>query len=96
MNIARAARDQVSHVMQHPRRAAMPIGTMFAVRTRLPSEIAATFDDLRFGQILRVSDAFRGIRQILSGFWHDTALLGNAWQAHKLAELRRRVIITTQ
>ena len=86
----------VSHVMQHPRRAAMPTGTMFAVRTRLTSEIAAAFDDLRFGQILRVSDAFRGIWQVLSGSWHGTALLGNAWQAQKLAEFCRRVIIKTQ
>jgi hypothetical protein len=69
---------------------------MFALRTWLPSEIAAVFDDLRFGQILRASDAFRGIWQVLSGSWHGTALLGNAWKAHKLAEFCRRVIIKTQ
>ena len=50
MDIVRATRDQVSHVMQHPLRAAMPIGTVSALRARLPSEIAATFDDLRLGK----------------------------------------------
>jgi hypothetical protein len=68
----------------------------FAVRTRLPSEIAAAFADLRFGQILGVSDAFHGTRQVLSESCHVTTLLGNAWKAQKLAELRRRVIIKTQ
>jgi hypothetical protein len=69
---------------------------MFALRTWLPSEIATAFDDLRFGQILWASDAFRGIRQVFSRSWHGTALLGNAWKAHKLAESCRRVIIKTQ
>jgi hypothetical protein len=96
MDVVRTARDQISHVMQHPRRSTMPIGTVFAVWTRLPSKIAAAFDDLRFWQILRASDAFRGIRQVLSRSWHDAALLGNAWQAQKLAKLRRCVIIKTQ
>jgi hypothetical protein len=96
MDIARTARDQVSHLMQHPLRAAMPIGTVSAVWTRLPSERAATFDDLRLGQILGTRDALRGIRQVLSRSWHGTALLGNALQARNLTEFSRRVTIKTQ
>jgi hypothetical protein len=96
MNITRAIRDQVSHVMQHPLCAAMPIGTMAALWTRLSPAVAATFDDLRLGQIFDARDAFRGIRQVLSRSWHDKALLGNALQAQNLAVFSRRVIVKTQ
>ena len=96
MNIVRAARDQVSQVMQHPLCAAMPIGTMAALWTRLSPIVATTFDDLRFGQIIDARDAFRGIRQVLSRPWHDKPLLGNALQAQNLAVSSRRVIIKTQ
>jgi len=96
MDVVRAARDQVSQVVQHPPRSAMSIGTVFAVRTRLPSEIAAAFDDLRFGQILHTSDALGGIGQVFSRSRHGMTLLGNASQAQKLPEIRHRVIIKTQ
>lgn len=96
MDIVRATRDQVSHVMQHSLRTAMPIGTMPAVLAWLPSEIAATLDDLGLGQILGPHDAFGGIRQVLSRSWHGTALLGTALQARNLPKIRRRVIIKTQ
>ena len=96
MDVARTARDQVPHVMQHALCATMPIGAMLASRTRLPTEIAAPFDDLRLGQVLSVRDAFGGVGQILSRSWHGIALLGNAWKARKLPEMCRRVIIKTQ
>jgi len=96
MDVVRTARDQVPHVVQHPLRAAMSIGTMVTMGTRLTSEISATFDDLRCGQILGSRDAFRGIRQVLSRSWHDKALLGNALQARNLHKFSRRVIIKTQ
>jgi hypothetical protein len=96
MDIVRAARDQISHVMQYPFRAAMPVGTMSAVGTGLPSGIAATLDDLRLGQILGARDALCGIGQILSRSWHGTALLGNALHAQKLPESSRHVITKTQ
>jgi hypothetical protein len=82
--------------MQDTLRAAMPIGTVFAVWTWLPSETPATFDDLRLGQILSARDAFRGIRQVLSWSWHGAALLGSALQARKLPKNNNRVIIKTQ
>jgi hypothetical protein len=96
MDVVRAARDQVPQVVQHPLRSAMPIGTVFALRTRLPSEIPTAFDDLRLGQVLHTSDALGGIGQVFSRSWHGTTLLGNALQAQKLPEIRRRVIIKTQ
>jgi hypothetical protein len=96
MDVAWTPRNQVSHVMQYPLRLAMPIGAMSAVWTRLTSEIPATFDDLRFGQILRPFDAFRDIRQVLSRSWHGIALLGNALQARNLPTMCRRVTIKTQ
>jgi hypothetical protein len=82
--------------MQHAIRPPMPIGAMLASWTRLPSEVSTTFDDLRLRQIPSASDAFGGIGQVLSRSWHGKALLGNAWKARKLAEMRRLVIIKTQ
>jgi hypothetical protein len=96
MDVVRAARHQVPHVMQHTLHAAMPIGAVFASRTWLPSEIPTTVDDLRLGQVLSACDAFGGIGQVFSRSWHGKALLGNPWQARKLPKMRHRVIINTQ
>jgi hypothetical protein len=96
MDVVRAARDQVPQVVQHPLRSAMPIGTVFALWTWLPSEIPTAFDDLRLGQVLHTSDALGGIGQVFSRSWHGMTLLGNALQALKLPAIRRRVIIKTQ
>jgi hypothetical protein len=96
MDVVRAARDQVSHVVQHPLRATVPIGTVSALGTWLPSEIPTAFDDLRLGQVLHSRDALGGIGQVLSWPRHGMTLLGNALQAQKLPEIRRRVIIKTQ
>gem|GEM_PF-5419685 len=96
MDVVRAARDQVPQVVQHPLRSAVPIGTVSALRARLPSKIPAAFDDLRLGQVLHASDALGGVGQVLSWSRHGMTLLGNALQAQKLPEIRRRVIIKTQ
>jgi hypothetical protein len=96
MNIVWAARNQITDLVQHPLCAAMPIGTMAALWTRLSPIVATTLDDLRFGQIFDACDALRGIRQVLSRPWHDKALLGNVLQAHNLALSSRCVIIKTQ
>ena len=52
MDVVWTARDQVPHVVQYARDAAMSIGTVFASGTRLPPEIPTAFDDLRLGQVL--------------------------------------------
>jgi len=96
VDIVRATRNQVSQVMQHPLCAAMPIGAMSALWTKLSSKTAATFDDLRLGKILDARNAFRGIRHVHSRSWHGTALLGNPLQAPNLAKISSRVIIKTQ
>jgi hypothetical protein len=96
MDVVRAARDQVPQVVQHPLRPAMPIGTVSALWTRLPSEVPTAFDNLRLGQFLDTSDAFGGIGQVFSRSRHGIPLLGNALQARNLPEIRRRVIIKTQ
>jgi hypothetical protein len=96
MDVVRATRDQVSQVVQYPLRSAMPIRTVSALWTRLPAKIPTAFDDLRLGQVFHASDALCGIGQILSWSWHGMTLLGNALQAQKLPEIRRRVTIKTQ
>jgi hypothetical protein len=96
MDFVRAARDQVPQVVQHPLRSAVPIGTVSALRARLPSKIPAAFDDLRLGQVLHAGDALGGIGQVFSWSRHGMTLLGNARKAQKLPEIRRRVIIKTQ
>ena len=87
MDVVRAARGQVPQIVQHPLRAAMPIGAVFALRTRLPSETPTAFDDLRLGQILHTSDAFRGIGHVFAWSRHGKTLRGPPFQAENLAQI---------
>jgi hypothetical protein len=87
MNVVRAARGQVPQIVQHPLRAAMPIGTVFALRAQLPSEIPTAFDDLRLGQVLDTGDAFSGIGHVFTWSRHGKALRGSCFQADNLAQM---------
>ncbi len=87
MDVVGAARDQVPQIVQYPLRATMPIGTVFASRAQLPSEIPTTFDDLRLGQILDASDAFGGIGHVFAWSRHGKALRGSCFQAGNLAQM---------
>jgi hypothetical protein len=87
MDVVRAARRQVPQIVQHPLRAAVPIGAVFALRTWLPSEIPTTMDDLRLGQVLHTSDAFRGIGHVFAWSRHGKALRGPHFQAENLAKM---------
>jgi len=87
---------QIPQIMQHPPCPAIPIRTVPTGRARLSSEVSAALDDLRFGQILDASDAFGGIRQILTWSRHGKALRGSRFQAGNLAETPLRVIIKTR
>jgi hypothetical protein len=87
MDVVRAARYQVPQIVQHPRRAAVSIGTVFALRTQLPSEIPTAPDDLRLGQVLHTNDALGGIGHVFAWSRHDKALRGSRFQAGNLAQI---------
>jgi hypothetical protein len=96
VHVVRTAGSQIPQIMQHPSCPTIPIGTVPTGRARLPSEVSAALDDLRFGQILDASDAFGGIGQILTWSRHGKALRGSRFQAGNLAQLPLRVIIKTR
>jgi hypothetical protein len=77
VDIARATSNQVSHVMQNAFACTVAEAGLVADRTTATPEVPAPAHDLGFGQILGTSDAFRWVRQILSGARHSKALLGH-------------------
>jgi hypothetical protein len=96
MHVVRTAGSQIPQIMQHPSCPTIPIGTVLTGRARLPSEVPAALNDLRFGQILDAGDAFGGIGQILTWSRHGKALRGSRFQARNLAQIPLRVIIKTR
>jgi hypothetical protein len=92
MDVARPASHQVANVMQDPlARSATKTGSATR-RTGAMREIPGAANDLGWGQIIGPSDAFRGIREILSWSRHGKALLGQASRPRKLQDLRVAVI----
>jgi hypothetical protein len=87
MDVARPTEHQVANVMQDPfARSAAKTG--FATKgTRAMREVPGAANDLGRGQIFRSSDAFRGIREILSWSRHGKALLGQVCRPRNLQDL---------
>ena len=89
MDLPRPPGDEVPDIVQHPCEHGVSKAGLVTAGTRPLLEITAPLHDLRFGQLVRMGDPFRGIWQILTGSRHSKALLGLVISAlnlrHRLA-----------
>jgi hypothetical protein len=76
VDVARPTCNQIPNVVKNASPGSAAETRFVTTRTRAMGEVSAAINDLRFGQIFGSCDAFRDIRQILSGARHDKALLG--------------------
>jgi hypothetical protein len=74
MNFTRPTTDKVAEVVQFSREKFLAAAAFAAARARPRGKIPTAFNDFGFGQILRIGDSFRGIRQIFAGAEHDKVL----------------------
>lgn len=76
VNVARTTGNKVSHVVEDSCASTVAETGLVANGTRPMREVSTAPNDLGFGQIFGARNAFRDIRQILSGTRHRNALLG--------------------
>lgn len=84
MDFARPTVDQVAEIMQISGENLVSPATFPAAGARPRGKVSAAFNDFGFGQILRISDSFRGIRQIFAGAEHDKVLHDQEFLAQRL------------
>jgi hypothetical protein len=95
-NVAWPPRDKVADIVQSARKSLVAIAALVAARTWTMLEITTLLDDFRFRKIFWPRDPFGGIRPVLAGTRHGTALLGMAFQAKKLPNVSRRVMANSR
>jgi len=76
VDVARATGNQVTHIVENSFAGPVAETRPVTIGTRPMREVAAALNDLGCGQIFGSRDAFRDVRQILSGSRHSKALLG--------------------
>jgi hypothetical protein len=76
VDVARATANQVPHVVKNTFAGPVAETRPVTIGTKPTREVAAALNDLGCGQIFGSRDAFRDVRQILSGSRHSKALLG--------------------
>jgi hypothetical protein len=87
VDVAGPTGNQVADIMQDSS-AGSAAKTGFATkRARSMREVPSAANDLGLGQIFGSRDAFRGVRQILSGSRHGKALLGQMFQPRNSQDL---------
>jgi hypothetical protein len=92
VNIPRSPQYEIAHVVKDALPCSIPIARSAALRTRPMLEVATSRDDFGCGQVFRFDDPLRGVRKVLSGTEHDTALLGQAFPAKKLPKCVEKVM----
>ena len=86
MDLPRPPGDEIPDIVQHSCEHGVSKAGLVTAGTRPLLEITAPSHDLRFGQIVRMGDPFRGIWQILTGSRHSKALLGLVISAPNLRD----------
>ena len=74
MDFAWPTVDEVAEIVQLAGEEFASAAAVVAAWTGPMGEISAAFNDLRLGEIFRISDSFRGIRQVFAGAEHDKVL----------------------
>jgi hypothetical protein len=83
-DIARPTVGEIAEIMQGSRENLVSATTFVATGATPMQEVSTAFNDFRFGQILRVGDAFRRIRQVFAGAEHDKVLLDQKFLAQRI------------
>jgi hypothetical protein len=87
VDVARPTGNQIPNVMKDSFSGAVAKARSIATGARSMREVAATFNNLGSGQIFGSRNAFRDVRQILSGARHSKALLGQLVWPRNLQDL---------
>jgi hypothetical protein len=92
VDVAWPTGNQIADVVQNPTAGSAPETRFVTTRTGTMGEIPAAMNNPGFGQIFGSRNAFRDIRQILSGAKHSKALLGQLVWPRNLQDLLVRVM----
>jgi hypothetical protein len=93
VNVARATSNQVPHVVKDSLAGTIAETGLATNGTRPMREVAAAPNDLGLGQIFGPRNAFRDVRQVLSGTRHSKALLGQSVWPRNLPHLLACVMV---
>src|SRR5579864_4302954 len=93
MDFAWSTVDQIAEIVQLSAKKLVTTAAFAAAGARPMRKVTTAFDDFGLGQILRIRDAFRGIRQVFARTEHDQVLLDKEFLAQRLPYSAQLVMI---